>query len=127
VTLQRRDALPPNLLQRKEMLLYAKQQILAGEWESVQPDRLAQDLRELDLYGDDIEPAIATGIDEIEPANYNGGYPPHLAHDDDIDGAEMYSFAWNSPSLNCRMYIKFCKFNDTLNLVSFHKERRRLK
>jgi hypothetical protein len=76
------------------------------------------------LYGDEIEAALISAIDEIHPRDYGGQYPPELAHEDDIDGAEMFVFKWVSASRECRMYIKFCRFNDTLNLISFHKQRR---
>ncbi len=62
-------------------------------------------------------------LDEINPDDYVGQRPPMKAYEDKIKGSELFAFAKEIKSLNCRVYFKFVLKNDIFWLISLHKDR----
>jgi len=73
---------------------------------------LTDDLDQLDLASeDDYWKLIESFLGEIIAANplacYAGSFPPKRSYEDGIKPAELWAYAWESPSQNERMYLKF--------------------
>jgi len=64
-------------------------------------------------------------LDVITPDNYAGTRPPLRSYEAEIQGAELFAFVAESTLLDgITVYFKFALYNDTLVIVSLHKDRK---
>ncbi|MCH8010490.1 MAG: hypothetical protein IIA61_00835 [Candidatus Marinimicrobia bacterium] len=100
----------------------AKKFVKNNQFDIVDPVPFALDLIELDCDAD--QETISTILDEITPNDYVGSRPPQKSYKSKIKGSDLFAFAWESRCLKCKAYFKFAIINDTLWLVSLHKDKK---
>lgn len=122
-----RPSYSPTPDQRRELLRAAKEKVLKNEWDPVDPFRLARSLRALGIFGEDIPKALVRCLEEIQPRDYRGDFPPEASYEDACKGAQLFPFAWNSDSLGKSMYLKIAIHDERLKVVTFHPQRREAK
>jgi hypothetical protein len=66
-------------------------------------------------------------LEEINPKDYAGQYPPQRSYEDEIFQSELFPFAWMSKRLGCRVYLKFTLKERELWIISLHQERKHTK
>ncbi|MBL7047493.1 MAG: hypothetical protein ISR95_07725 [Candidatus Marinimicrobia bacterium] len=99
----------------------AKEFVINNQFDIVDPVPFALDLIELDCDAD--QKTISAILDEITPNDYVGTRPPQKSYKNKIKGVDLFAFAWESTKLGCKVYFKFGIINDTLWLVSLHKDK----
>jgi len=101
----------------------AKDACKSGNILLVTPDILAADLLNLGLTVTEIPTIIYELLENTGPGDYMGTRPPQRAYEPVISGCELYAFKTVSKTIGCTMYYKFTIKDDTLWLVSLHKDR----
>jgi hypothetical protein len=118
----------PTHEERLGWLKRARVLVQENRWDPIDPWRLDRCLRELGVFGDpDTRRALLDALEEIAPGDYRGAFPPDLSYEDGCKDAILCPFAWQSKSRACRMYLKFCFFEDRLKIVTFHRQREKTK
>lgn len=86
------------------------------------PSKVVGELNELDIgNANDVWDLILELLNEILPNDYIGSRPPQKSYEKAILGLELFAFAWWSPKLAKRMYIKFVLKNGRYYYVSLHE------
>jgi len=88
------------------------------------PVSVAADTLELGLNLRNISNILSDLLEEIEPNDYAGQYPPQRSYEDEIKDCELLAFRWLSKKLGCRVYLKFTLKETRLWLVSLHEDRK---
>jgi hypothetical protein len=88
---------------------------------------LAKDAFDLGYVFSEILNLLRDLLEEINPKDYAGQYPPQRSYEDEIFQSELFPFAWMSKRLGCRVYLKFTMKEKELWLISLHQERKHIK
>lgn len=96
----------------------------AGRIEIVEAIAIAGDALDLD-YDLETELVAVLGqlLEMITPEHYKGSRPPQKSYEAKIEGLELFAFVVDAPRFDCRVYLKFALAQETLWLVSLHKNR----
>jgi hypothetical protein len=105
-------------------LTLAKGAVLENRISILNPVSVATDTLELGLNLRNISNILSDLLEEIEPDDYAGQYPPQRSYEDEIKDCELLAFRWLSKKLGCRVYFKFTLKETRLWLVSFHEDRK---
>ena len=116
-------------LSHKEMnrkIKQAKKAVSENRISILNPVSLATDTLELGLNLRNISNILSDLLEEIEPDDYAGQYPPQRSYEDEIKDSELLAFRWLSKKLGCRVYFKFTLKETRLWLVSLHEDRKEI-
>lgn len=93
--------------------------------EPFDPWDISEDAQTLGVRGEPgIIAALRTCVAELTPESYAGARPrPMVAYEPICQSAELWIFVWESPSIGCEVYLKFCfvQGDRLMILVSFKK------
>jgi len=89
----------------------------------VAPDIIAADLMNLGREIGEIPDILYELLENAGPKDYTGTRPPQRSYEPVIFGCELYAFKTTSKTIGCMIYYKFTIKDDTLWLVSLHKDR----
>jgi hypothetical protein len=89
----------------------------------VAPDIIAADLMNLGREIGEIPDILYELLENADPKDYTGTRPPQRSYETVISGCELYAFKTTSKTIGCTIYYKFTMKDDTLWLVSLHKDR----
>ncbi len=87
------------------------------------PAKVVGELYELDIESDEVWDLIADLLKEIKSDDYEGGRPPQRSTERIVDGKELWAFAWESPKIGKRMYLKFALKDGVFYYVSLHESK----
>jgi hypothetical protein len=104
----------------------AKEAVSKDRISILNPVSVATDTLELGLNLRNISNILSDVLEEIEPDDYAGQYPPQRSYEDEIKDCELLAFRWLSRRLGCRVYLKFTLKETRLWLVSFHEDRKEI-
>jgi hypothetical protein len=107
-------------------LTLAKEAVSKDRISILNPVSVATDTLELGLNLRNISNILSDVLEEIEPDDYAGQYPPQRSYEDEIKDCELLAFRWLSRRLGCRVYLKFTLKETRLWLVSFHEDRKEI-
>jgi hypothetical protein len=107
-------------------LTLAKGAVLENRISILNPVSVATDTLELGLNLRNISNILSDLLEEIEPDDYAGQYPPQRSYEDEIKDCELLAFRWLSKKLGCRVYFKFTLKETRLWLVSLHEDRKEI-
>lgn len=92
----------------------ARDAITAGRCQIALNKHWLADLQYLPVASkDELWPLVSTCLDEILEAGpekdgvYVGGRPPQRSYEPELKGLELWAYAWDSPTLGQRFYLKF--------------------
>lgn len=86
-------------------------------------ESLLSDADELEYTLDELNDVLVTLLEEASPETYAGAHPPQKSYEVGIKGADLFAFRVDSTWFGRVIYLKFAIHNDTLWLVSLHKNR----
>ena len=104
----------------------AKEAVSKDRISILNPVSVATDTLELGLNLRNISNILSDVLEEIEPDDYAGQYPPQRSYEDEIKDCELLAFRWLSKKLGCRVYFKFTLKETRLWLVSLHEDRKEI-
>ena len=107
-------------------LTLAKEAVSENRISILNPVSVATDTLELGLNLRNISNILSDLLEEIEPDDYAGQYPPQRSYEDEIKDCELLAFGWLSKKLGCRVYFKFTLKEARLWLVSLHEDRKEI-
>ena len=107
-------------------LTLAKEAVSENRISILNPVSVATDTLELGLNLRNISNILSDLLEEIEPDDYAGQYPPQRSYEDEIKHCELLAFRWLSKKLGCRVYFKFTLKETRLWLVSLHEDRKEI-
>jgi len=107
-------------------LTLAKEAVSENRISILNPVSVATDTLELGLNLRNISYILSDLLEEIEPDDYAGQYPPQRSYEDEIKDCELLAFRWLSKKLGCRVYFKFTLKETRLWLVSLHEDRKEI-
>jgi hypothetical protein len=107
-------------------LTLAKEAVSENRISILNPVSVATDTLELGLNLRNISNILSDLLEEIEPDDYAGQYPPQRSYEDEIKDCELLAFRWLSKKLGCRVYFKFTLKETRLWLVSLHEDRKEI-
>jgi len=107
-------------------LTLAKEAVSENRISILNPVSVATDTLELGLNLRNISNILSDLLEEIEPDDYAGQYPPQRSYEDEIKDSELLAFRWLSKKLGCRVYFKFTLKETRLWLVSLHEDRKEI-
>jgi hypothetical protein len=107
-------------------LTLAKEVVSENRISILNPVSVATDTLELGLNLRNISNILSDLLEEIEPDDYAGQYPPQRSYEDEIKDCELLAFRWLSKKLGCRVYFKFTLKETRLWLVSLHEDRKEI-
>ena len=107
-------------------LTLAKEAVSENRISILNPVSVATDTLELGLNLRNISNILSDLLEEIEPDDYAGQYPPQRSYEDEIKDCELLAFRWLSKKLGCRVYFKFTLKETRLWLVSIHEDRKEI-
>ena len=107
-------------------LTLAKEAVSENRISILNPVSVAADTLELGLSLRNISSILGDLLEEIEPDDYAGQYPPQRSYEDEIKDCELLAFRWLSKKLGCRVYFKFTLKETRLWLVSLHEDRKEI-
>lgn len=104
----------------------AKELLATGSIEILEPQVILADSLEL---GYSFQFEFKAIVEEIlalaDPNNYAGSRPPQRSYENQIKGAELFAFAFQSPLLdNKDVYFKFALYQDVLVVISLHEDKK---
>ena len=105
-------------------LKLAKEAVSENRISILNPVGVSADTLELGLNLRTILNILSDLLEEIEPNDYAGQYPPQRSYEPEIKDCELLAFQWLSKKLGCRVYLKFTIKGDQLWLVSLHQARK---
>jgi hypothetical protein len=105
-------------------LKLSKEAVSENRISILNPVSVAADTLELGLNLRNISNILSDLLEEIEPNDYAGQYPPQRSYEDEIKDCELLAFRWLSKKLGCRVYLKFTLKETRLWLVSLHEDRK---
>jgi len=89
----------------------------------VTPDIIVADLMDLGHNVDEIPNILYELLENTNPNDYAGTRPPQRSYEPVISDCELYAFKTTSKTIGCKIYYKFTIKDDSLWLVSLHKDR----
>jgi hypothetical protein len=89
----------------------------------VTPDIIAADLINLGREVGEIPDILHELLENTDFRDYMGGRPPQRSYEPVILDCELYAFKTTSKTFGCMIYYKFTIKDDTLWLVSLHRDR----
>jgi hypothetical protein len=104
-------------------VLLAQKASEKGDIVLVTPDVIVADLMELGRSVDEIPKILCELLENTGPDDYVGTHPPQRSYERVISGCELYAFKTTSKKIGCTIYYKFTIKDDSLWLVSLHKNR----
>ncbi len=104
-------------------LRQARTALTEGRIAVVAPAVLAADALDLEYDVSHLLEILGGLLDITSPRHYAGSSPPLKSYSAVISGCDLYAFAVPCPRFGCGVYFKFAFKNDTLWLVSLHRER----
>jgi len=107
-------------------LTLAKEAVSENRISILNPVSVATDTLELGLNLRNISNILSDLLEEIEPDDYVGQYPPQRSYEDEIKDCELLALRWLSKKLGCRVYFKFTLKETRLWLVSLHEDRKEI-
>ena len=107
-------------------LTLAKEAVSENRISILNPVSVATDTLELGLNLRNISNILSDLLEEIEPDDYVGQYPPQRSYEDEIKDCELLAFRWLSKKLGCRVYFKFTLKETRSWLVSLHEDRKEI-
>jgi hypothetical protein len=107
-------------------LTLAKEAVSENRISILNPVSVATDTLELGLNLRNISNILSDLLEEIEPDDYAGQYPPQRSYEDEIKDCELLAFRWLSKKLGYRVYFKFTLKETRLWLVSLHEDRKEI-
>jgi hypothetical protein len=107
-------------------LTLAKEAVSENRISILNPVSVATDTLELGLNLRNISNILSDLLEEIEPDDYAGQYPPQRSYEDEIKDCELLAFRWLSKKLGCRVYFKFTLKETRSWLVSLHEDRKEI-
>ncbi len=92
----------------------------------LEPDVIIADAFELGYsFKKEFNSIVQELLNLITPDNYAGARPTLRSYEVEIQGAELFAFVAESTLLGgITIYFKFALYNDTLVIVSLHKDRK---
>ena len=120
------DTMRPMLPSRKTItskVLLAQKASEKGDIVLVTPDIIVADLIELGRGVNEIPQILCELLENTKPDDYVGTHPPQRSYETVISGCELYAFKTTSKKIGCTVYYKFTIKDDSLWLVSLHKNR----
>jgi hypothetical protein len=105
-------------------LKLSKEAVSENRISILNPVSVAADTLELGLNLRNISNILSDLLEEIEPNDYAGQYPPQRSYEDEIKDCELLAFRWLSKKLGCRVYFKFTLKETRLWLVSLHEDQK---
>ena len=105
-------------------LKLSKEAVSENRISILNPVSVAADTLELGLNLRNISNVLSDLLEEIEPNDYAGQYPPQRSYEDEIKDCELLAFRWLSKKLGCKVYLKFTLKGNKLWLVSLHEDRK---
>lgn len=114
----------PSAREIDKRLKEAKEALLKGRAIFANPAKVVGELASLEIgSAEEVWELISQLIDEIRLDDYQGGRPPQKSYEPLIVNHELWAFAWTSPMLNRKMYLKFSIKNGTFYYVSLHESK----
>ncbi|HOG10970.1 MAG TPA: hypothetical protein PLD26_10590 [Smithella sp.] len=104
-------------------VLLAQKASEKGDIVLVTPDVIVADLIELGRSVDEIPQILCELLKNTRPDDYVGTRPPQRSYEAVISGCELYAFKALSKKIGCTVYYKFTIKDDSLWLVSLHRDR----
>ncbi len=101
----------------------AREALTNGNLAIATPDIIAADALELDYEIEELQAILDKLLVQAKPDDYTGTFPPQRAYVDDIFQSDLFAFSLTSSCFACKIYFKFALKDDTLWLVSLHKDR----
>ena len=95
----------------------------AGNIVLVTPDVIVADLIELGRNVNEIPHILCDLLENTNPDDYVGMRPAQRSYEAVIADCELYAFKTTSKKIGCEIYYKFTIKDETLWLVSLHKDR----
>ena len=102
----------------------AKAAVLDGAVRLVNGKAMREDLLDMGFLMEDLPELLLPILDELNPGYYRGTRPPQKSYEETIRGCELYAFSWLSATLGCAVYFKFALQEESLWIVSFHRDRK---
>ncbi len=101
----------------------AREVVFRNYFSLLKPSIIALEALELGIQFEEINPVLVELLDEVQPRNYAGTYPPQRSYEDRISQSELFAFRWMSKRLGCMVYLKFTFKGNQLWLISLHVDR----
>jgi len=114
----------PSIRELAGKLNQAKEAVLNGCIQFVEPASVYADLLEIDILIDDLVEILPQAIEEIRPADYKGTRPPQRSYEVPILNCELFAFSWSSGAFGCTMYFKYALKEKCIWIVSLHTDRK---
>ena len=76
------------------------------------------------LIDEQLECLLLELLDGSSQDNYTGGRPPQKSYQQVVQGADLFAFVVEAPSLNGAVYYKFSIVEGSFYLVSLHRDRK---
>lgn len=115
----------PTVKEIHNKLSQAKSAVEHGAVQVINPRAFAADAIELGYRMKRDLPSVLLGVlTEATPRHYAGGRPPTRSYDDRLMENELYAFRLKPTRFNVPVYLKFTLFDETLWLVSLHRNRK---
>lgn len=98
--------------------------VALGALQILNPEAVAADAIELGyLIHRDLAVVLGELIRTATADDYAGGRPPARSYESRLLACELFAFRLFSRRFGCRIYLKFTFFDETLWLVSLHRNR----
>ena len=104
-------------------VLLAQKASKKGDIVLVTPDVIVADLMELGRSVEEIPQILFELLKNTSPDDYVGTHPPQRSYETVIPGCELFAFRTKSKTIGCTVYYKFTIKDDSLWLVSLHRDR----
>lgn len=117
----------PTYSELNQKIRQAKEAVSTDRVMLFRPFLLALDAHDLGYIYSEILSLLNDLLEEINPKDYAGQYPPQRSYEEEIFQSELFPFAWMSKRLGCRVYLKFSLKGKELWLISLHQERKHIK
>jgi hypothetical protein len=117
----------PTYSELNQKIKQARESVSKDEVMLFRPFLLAADAFDLGYNFSEILNLLGELLEEINPKDYAGQYPPQRSYEDEIFQSELFPFAWMSKRLGCRVYMKVALKKGEMWLISLHQERKHKK
>lgn len=114
----------PSIHELAGKLNQAKEAVLKGCIQFVEPEPVYADLLEIEILIDDLAEILPQAIEEIKPTDYKGSRPPQRSYEAPILNCELFAFSWPSGAFGCTMYFKYALKEKCIWIASLHKDRK---
>jgi len=101
----------------------AGEAVARGKIAIINPVAIAADALELAYEMAELAAVLSELLVQVKPGDYVGASPPQPSYEEEIFQSDLYAFICSCSRFGCDVYFKFSLKNDTLWLVSLHRER----